>query len=105
VIAANEFDNTLGYVKNITTFGAKCGENRFVGVDNILQFAITFGCTLTVTPLNAIFARVRLSWTLEEFYADGGANKFVDRLAAALDIHPSTIKVVSVYYGSVNIVF
>jgi len=76
-----------------------------VGVDNILQFAITYGCTLTVTPLNAILVRVRLDWTLAEFYADGGANKFVDRLASSLDIHPSTIKVVSVYYGSVNVIF
>ena len=42
-----------------------------------------------------------MSWTLEGFYAAGGATKFVDRLASVLGIHASTIKVVSVYTGSV----
>lgn len=38
---------------------------------------------------------------MSEFYADGGTTKFVDRLAASLGIHASTIKIVSVYQGSV----
>lgn len=44
-----------------------------------------------------------MEWTLEAFFADGGTTKFVDRLAGALGIHASTIKVVSVYEGSVVI--
>jgi len=46
-----------------------------------------------------------LSWTLDEFYADGGTAKFADRIAAVLGIHASTIKVVAVYKGSVIIDF
>lgn len=42
-----------------------------------------------------------MEWTLQEFFADGGTTRFVDRLAGALGIHASTIKTVSVYEGSV----
>jgi len=41
-----------------------------------------------------------MEWTLEDFYAKGGTTTFVDRLAASLGIHVSTIKVVGVYEGS-----
>ena len=44
---------------------------------------------------------MRLSWTLNEFFAAGGTTSFADRLAASLGIHASTIKIVSVYTGSV----
>ena len=43
---------------------------------------------------------VRMEWSMEEFFADGGTTKFIDRLAGSLGIHASTIKVVSVYQGS-----
>jgi hypothetical protein len=48
---------------------------------------------------------VRLNWTLEGFYADGGTTKFIDRLSSVLGIHASTVKVVSVYEGSAVIVY
>jgi len=41
-----------------------------------------------------------MEWTFKAFYADGGTTSFVDRLTASLGIHASTIKVVSVYEGS-----
>jgi hypothetical protein len=41
-----------------------------------------------------------MEWTLEDFYAKGGTTNFIDRLAGSLGIHASTIKVVSVYQGS-----
>lgn len=44
---------------------------------------------------------VRLQWTMEEFYANGGPVSFADRVAGALNIHASRVKVVSVYRGSV----
>jgi hypothetical protein len=44
-----------------------------------------------------------MEWTLEDFYAKGGTTTFVDRLAASLGIHASTIKVVGVYTGSLVI--
>jgi len=50
-------------------------------------------------------SKVRLNWTMNEFYADGGTTRFADRIAAALGIHASTIKVVAVYKGSVVVEF
>jgi hypothetical protein len=41
-----------------------------------------------------------MEWTEDEFFANGGTTEFSDRLAASLGIHVSTIKVVSVYTGS-----
>lgn len=43
---------------------------------------------------------VRLEWTLEEFKGNGGTTAFIDRVAGSLGIHASTIKIVSVYEGS-----
>lgn len=48
---------------------------------------------------------VRLDWTLDEFYADGGVDTFTDRMAAVLGVHASQIKTVAVYQGSVIIEF
>lgn len=31
-----------------------CGENRFIGIKNILEFYITEGCTLQIAPRDAI---------------------------------------------------
>ena len=77
-----------------------CGENRYLGVENVLEFYIRPGCSLIVEPRNAIQTKVRMEWTLEDFYSKGGTTSFVDRLAASLGIHASTIKVVGVYEGS-----
>lgn len=41
-----------------------------------------------------------MEWTLDQFYQDGGTTTFIDRLAASLGIHSSSIKVVGVYTGS-----
>lgn len=48
---------------------------------------------------------VRLEWTFDEFYASGGTTSFADRIAAALGIHASTVKVASVYEGSIVVDF
>ena len=43
---------------------------------------------------------------MEKFFAkDQGTTKFIDRLTAALGIHASNVKIVSVYQGSVIINF
>jgi len=44
---------------------------------------------------------VRMEWTMDEFFNNGGTTKFIDRVAGSLGIHASTIKIVSVYEGSV----
>lgn len=74
-----------------------CGENRFVGVENFLEFYLTVDCEIEIVPRDAIMVSVRLDWTLEEFYADGGVDTFTDRMAAVLGVHASQIKTVAVY--------
>lgn len=37
---------------------------------------------------------------MKAFFANGGTTSFMDRVAGALGIHASTIKIVSVYEGS-----
>ena len=43
---------------------------------------------------------VRMEWTMDEFFSSGGTTQFIDRVAGSLGIHASTIKIVSVYEGS-----
>merc|ERR1719263_2294257 len=45
--------------------------------------------------------KVRMEWTMEEFFENGGTTAFIDRLCASLGIHASTVKVVGVNAGSV----
>ena len=81
----------------------ECGENRYIGVKNIFEFYIKPDCNITIMPRDAIQCNVRMEWTMKDFFAAGGTTKFVDRLAASLGIHFSSIKIVSVYEGSVVI--
>jgi hypothetical protein len=85
----------------------RCGENRYEGVTNVLEFFITpeRDCILTIMPRDAIMLGVRLEFTMEEFFATGGVVSFVDRMAASLGIHAADIRVVSVYEGSTIIDF
>ena len=82
-----------------------CGENRFVGIENFLEFYITPGCELEIKPRDAIMTKVRMEWSLAEFYGEGGTTRFVDRLAASLGIAANRIKTVAVYEGSVVVDF
>jgi len=47
---------------------AYCGENRYLAVVNILEFYLTPHCSLKIVPRNAIMSKVRMEWTVEEFY-------------------------------------
>jgi hypothetical protein len=49
-------------------YGKKCGENRYIGVKNILEFYLTVGCVLQIVPRDAIQTLVRMEWTLKDFY-------------------------------------
>jgi hypothetical protein len=80
-----------------------CGENRYIAVNNILEFFITGECELQIQPRDAIMTNVRMEWTMEEFFDSGGTTAFIDRLCASLGIHASTVKVVGVKAGSVVI--
>lgn len=100
----NAWDDNISAQGEITKT-AGCGENRFVGVVNYLEFWIEPGCDLQITPKDSIQAKVRMDWTMAEFFADGGTTRFVDRLAGSLGIASHRIKVVSIYEGSVVVDF
>jgi hypothetical protein len=101
VIDYNKWDQDINQYGELK--GTTCGENRYIGVKNIFEFYLTSGCTLQIVPRDAVSGMVRMEWTLKNFYADGGTTKFADRLSSLLGIHSSTVKVVSVYQGSLII--
>ena len=43
---------------------------------------------------------MRMDWSLDAFFSQGGTTTFIDRIAGSLGIDTSTIKIVSVYEGS-----
>jgi hypothetical protein len=94
----NQWDESIRMYGEVTR--SFCGENRYIGVKNILEFYLTQGCKLQIAPRNAIQTMVRMEWSVDEFFNNGGTTTFVDRVAGSLGIHASTIKVVSVYEGS-----
>lgn len=98
------WDDDLGRASPLTK-ALGCGENRFVGVENFLEFYIEPGCLIEVKPKDAIMTKVRMDWTMAEFYSSGGTTRFVDRLAASLGIDSYRIKTVAVYTGSVVVDF
>lgn len=99
-IEGNDLDSETHYAKAISR--STCGENRWVQVENVLEFWIESGCELYLEPRDSIQGIVRLDWTMEEFFADGGGtSKFIDRFAASLGIHISRFKVAGVRSGSV----
>jgi hypothetical protein len=48
---------------------------------------------------------VRLEFSLEQFWEEGGCNIFVHRMAAVLEVHYADIRVVGVYRGSTVVEF
>ena len=89
--------------------GRYCGEFRYEGVLNRLQFYIEnfndSGCVLYVYPRDAVMLGIRLEFTLDEFFADGGIVTFTDRMAGVLGVHRADLKVVSIYEGSTIVNF
>ena len=98
IIEYNQWNETISNYAPIE--GSFCGENRYIGVKNILEFYLDTTCELTIKPRDAIQALVRMEWTMDAFFDNGGTTSFMDRVAASLGIHASTIKIVSVYEGS-----
>jgi len=45
--------------------------------------------------------KVRMEWSMDDFFSNGGTTAFIDRLCASLGIHASTVKVVGVNAGSI----
>ena len=67
--------------------GKFCGEFRYEGVINRLEFWINTGCKLYVRPRDAIMLAIRLEFTMDEFFTKGGITTFTDRMAGVLGIH------------------
>jgi len=82
-----------------------CGENRYEGVKNRLQFWITPGCTLFIQDRDAVMLAIRLEFTMGEFFEEGGIGTFTNRMAAALGIQAADLKVVQAFEGSTAIEF
>lgn len=97
------WSNVIKNYEPITKF--RCGENRYEGVVNILEFYITPGCSLRVQPRNTIMLGVRLEFEMNEFFESGGVTTFIDNMAASLGIHKADLRVVAVYEGSTIIDF
>ena len=98
------WDDTIGASSPLTKTKG-CGENRFVGILNFLEFWLEPGCLIEIEPKDSIMAKVRMDWSMAEFYSDGGTTRFADRLAASLGIDSFRIKVVAVYEGSTVVDF
>jgi hypothetical protein len=94
---------TKGVMSDALTDYPNCGEWRYKGLDNYIDFYLTPGCEIEIRKRDAILSAVRMEWTLAEFYEEGGTTSFADRVSAALGVHASQVKVVAVYYGSVNV--
>jgi hypothetical protein len=95
IIEFNQWDEKLHMYGPVQ--GEFCGENRYIGVKNIFEFYLTTNCELKIQPRDAIQTLVRMEWTMDAFFANGGTTSFMDRVAGSLGIHASTIKIVSVY--------
>jgi len=103
IVAPEDFDPETSKPKVIDPETATCGVNRYVGIENYLEFFVTPGCLVYIIPRDAILTSVRLNWTAAEFFADNGATTFVQRMASVLGISPDRVKVVSVYEGSLTV--
>jgi len=87
------------------TSNSKCGDNRYLGTQNILEFFIKPDCHVKIRPMNSIQLGVRLDFSFDTFFEQGGVTSFIDNMAAVLGVHKADLKVVSVYEGSIIIDF
>jgi hypothetical protein len=51
-VSYNSWDDSIQSYGEVTQ--SFCGENRFIGVQNILEFYITEGCVLEIKPRDAV---------------------------------------------------
>jgi hypothetical protein len=103
VVDSNPFDDETGRPTQLEK--TECGENRYVGRANFLEFYIKPGCTITIKPRDAIVGTVRMDWDMATFWENGGTSAFVDRVASLLGVPPSRIYTIELYTGSVILKF
>lgn len=86
--------------------GNVCGENRWIHGVNQLEFTLLASpaCTINLETTQSIALSFRIDMTVSDFFANDGETQFIDRMAAALNIPQSRIRIVGVYAGSVVVV-
>lgn len=55
---------------------ARCGENRYRGVINELEFYLAPDCPLFIRPRDAIMLSIRLEFPISTFFESGGVVSF-----------------------------
>lgn len=83
-----------------------CGSNKFFYHNYTIHFVITAqkNCQVRVSLTNSIQLTARFSMDINDFYANDGQTKFIDRMCAVLGIvDTSRLKIVGIYNGSVRI--
>ncbi len=86
---------------------SQCGSNKFFYKNYTIHFIVTGdpNCKVRVSLTNSIQLTARFSMDINQFFADDGVTKFINRMCALLQITDySRVKVVGVYAGSVTIV-
>jgi len=76
IVDPNGWDTTTKKPKLIDPTIAVCGTNRYVGIENYLEFYLMPNCLVVVNPRDAILTSVRLQWTAAEFFAGDGVTTF-----------------------------
>ena len=74
IIPSNDWDKSISQPALLRE--SRCGENRYIGVVNILEFHMKKGCEVYIEKIESIQTSIRLNWTFSEFYRDGGATQF-----------------------------
>ena len=77
LVPGNNWDSSIsapGLIKG--DYGGICGENRYLGVVNLLEVYMTPGCNFTIGPINSIQTNIRMNWTMQQFYSSGGTTQF-----------------------------
>ena len=83
-----------------------CGSNIFFYENYTVHFVLTGhkDCQVRVSLTNSIQLTTKFSMSIEDFFANDGETKFINRICAALAITDySRVKIVGVYNGSVTI--
>ena len=83
---------------------AACGSNKYYYRDRSIDFVITNdpACRPRLTITNSIQLTAKFNMDIEDFFNMDGKTKFIDRMAALLNIQDrSRIKVVGMFRGSV----
>ena len=83
-----------------------CGANTYFFKNQTIQFVINGekSCRPKLIVTNSIRLTVKFAMPIEEFFANDGKAKFIDKMAALLGIQDySRIKVVGIYNGSTEL--